>query len=462
MLIVRVTGRIASPKAGWWAVALFLLSPLVIQGASSFDGADTTLMPLVFMAWLMVVESAWRRPRKSAWEAIGAATALCVWAKATAAIALLAGTWAFFAGAGAQDRRWRRHLITGVWWGVALFLLTWSLIALPLWGREAWRAALLTPARAFVVNATRLGLGAKIVRIVLDGIRLLFWVSPCLLLMAAGSIRELWQTRQATRHPVTVLVAWITVIYALVFLGLRGTQWNFPRYHVAIMPFACILAGIFCHATWTRLTPPLQRRALWVAAGLAVLMAIGLDDSLLFFTVAWKEALLNGQLRAILPRGLLHASAFLLVPLLVSWLMVKQTRLALVISLLASCGALDLMHLRARYMTGYQYGGWGKPEVLRLVSARLKPEEAVLATPEFLYDFRSYQVPWFPITTWHEIETVHTALRDANPRAVILGLTTQTLETWRAFARHPQIQAMLAQRYHQHDVGTYQVWLRDD
>lgn len=459
-LIVRVTGRIASPRAGWWAAAIFLLSPLVIQGAKSFDGADTTLMPLVFMVWLMVVESAWRKPRKSAWEAIGFATALCFWAKATATVALIAGTAACLAWAGGQEARWRRHLIKGVLFGAAVFIFTWSVVSLVLWGPEACWVTLMTPVRAFVGNATGLGLPAKISRIGLDCVRLLFWLSPFLLLMAAGSIRELWQTRQTTRHPVTVLLAWIAVIYVAVFLGLRGTQWNFPRYHVAIMPFACILAGMFCHATWSGLAPEVQRRGLWLAGGLAVLTSALLDDPLLFFTVAWKEALLAGNLGAILPRGLAHAAAFLVLPWLISRLLLKHARAAAIVALLAAYGALDLTHLRAPYMTGYQYGGWGKPEVLELVSSMLQPHDAVLATPEFLYDFRRYEVPRVPMVTWHAIDTVAKAV-EASPRVIILGMTTQTLETWREFARHPGIQQALAARYRRHDVGTYRVWIRD-
>jgi hypothetical protein len=342
--------------------------------------------------------------------------------------------------------------------GTLLFLGSWLVISLWLWGPESTITLFASPWQSLQDSALRPeGPAARVLRLGVDGVRLLLWVSPWVLLLAGWQLRRL--TRAATHLP-GVVIGWAGVIYGVIYWLLRGTSWSFPRYHVAVMPVLALLAGTMLQQVLGQVIR--ARRGFVAATGLLTLAGLLLlDDPLLFPTVGWKQAVLFGSLPSAGGRWLIHAGLFLVAPLLAGSL-ARRRGAAVACASLISLGALDLTQAQAAYRVSYQYGAQGKTEVVQLIAAHLQPGEAVLATPEFLHEWRQMQVPRFSLGFWQHSQVAdwHAVLREQQPRAVVFGLTTQTLAQWQAWLRDDLLQQELEAHYEAHIMGTYRVWLR--
>jgi hypothetical protein len=468
-IIFRLTSQLSNRKAGFWSLIFYLLSPLCIQGITDFNGADTSLLPLGFILLCYIIYRTERRPCSLNIGLIGIMVAFCFWAKITATLPLVLGllTYPLIHRHG-SSKQWLKIAI-GCALGVFIFLFTWIPISLLLWGEDSCYLVLTTPFAALTANTANGGLFERFSRIGIDSLRIIFWFSPFLLfLFIWESIALLWTRRK--RLYTLGLLAWTSLFYFFGHILIGGSNWGFPRYHAPILPLLAVLIGIFVEPIFSHLTKKRKGVLLGSLLGILLFYLILVNDPLLFLNLTWKERLLSGDSAFLIIRdGVSQGIIFLVLPLLICPLFIKifwksgikeMILLILVVTSLSTIIFIDFKQMYAPYITSYQYGAQQKIEVVEKVSQHIKKENLVFATPEFTYDLRDKEVPQIPWAVWKSPKTIYEAINKMEPDAIIVGLTTHTLQQLKWIFYDPSIQSLLKQHYLRCNKGTYFIWFR--
>jgi 4-amino-4-deoxy-L-arabinose transferase-like glycosyltransferase len=374
-------------RCGLVAVALFLVSPLVVQSAVVID-IDGTLLLLLSAAWVLAYLR-WQDTAKP-WRlaVLGALLALALWTKTTTPLALPVAVVVHQALAG----RWRLGLRqAGVVLAVALplFLGTWGLVAwatgMPFAMPFEWTAWELFDAS----RHTRGWLG-DLARMRAEMAPPLAWVSPYLAgafgALAAWRMAAWCRTRQAA--PVDFLLVLGGAIFGVYFIKLAA---NFPKYHVAMMPYWSAALAWWA-TTWWEGTPA-RTRQLVVGLGLAAAvlhLALVRDAWQWMPTLVWEPlpllptAMLTVVTVAPAVRWAWRTGAGQTVPARFAGLPRNMARLRLGAAarlapgtaaalLLALYGgwavAVDLAQMQANYSTNYYYGARGQREAAAALDA---------------------------------------------------------------------------------------------
>lgn len=470
LVIYRLAGSFSNREVGLWAAALYLVNPVTIQGATLVAGTDTTLLSLMSVLLVWCIFRVYCNPRNINILTTGLIVALCFWAKVTSALALLAGIFAYvLIYSKTRDRPWVK-LILGCILGVGIFLVSWTIVSLILWGKQSWITVLINPWIQLRSKAESGNLLIKMVHSALYGLRIIFWFSPFLLALVGWKIQLIWRARRTESFNYFILFAWVTLFYFLGYAIIGGTAWGFPWYHAAILPWFALLGGIFIQPLAAKLT----RRETFVICllsfALFIVYTILFEDPLLLLNLRLKEVMLFGNLCVFIKNLLFQGFFYLVLPVFAVFslpkaLLNKELTNKLLISLFAgiiiSNVSLDFKQAKASYITSYEYGAQGKNEVVRTVLKQINQGDMVLATSEFLYEFRDKEVSYAPWRVWSSVETIFDGVEKLKPKVIIMGLTTHTFEQWRDFIGHEKLQLTLKQRYEVRSIGTYRVWFRE-
>jgi hypothetical protein len=240
---------------------------------------------------------------------------------------------------------------------------------------------------------------------------------------------------------------------------------------VAMLPMMCLLAGNYLSES-TAMSG--ERYGFWIVCavvGMIVVNGLWFCDPILFFNMRLKQMLLeNMGWQHIVVKALKVFLPLYIIPIVASVCLIKRTdphfrnlafALCLIISFFTTSITLNAHQYTADYRTSVQYGAVGKEEVIRLVRTRLSDGDRVLATPEFISEFRNFHVPE---VNWNELRSQDRFSRFVKlhaPVAIIGGLTVSTLDqlTWLLGKEN---QTSLSRNYRFHQVGTYYLWLRVD
>lgn len=468
LVTYKLASRLSNREAGLWAVALYLLCPISIQGMTSMDVADTSLLPLGFVLLAYCINRTYYKPNVLNAAIVGFVVAFCLWAKVTSTLALVVGVL-FYPLINRKGLTPWLKIATGSILGCGIFLITWVSISIPLWGNNSCFTVLATPWSAISVTINDADLFGKFLAFGLYSLRIAFWFSPFFLALWMWKVWSIWRTRKEGGFASLDLLSWVTFFYFFGYLIIGGTNWGFPRYHAAILPLIAVLIGISVQNITGKLGKRETLILLGLISSLCLIYVFILYDPLLFLNMKLKEAMLFGNVTATFIEGILQGFLFLTLPIFVIPFFLKffpsnhikdKIILVLCIAALTTMCSLDLKQVCATYTTSYQYGAREKNEAIETVSNYIRKGELVLATPEFLYELRDKNVPYVSWQVWQSPGAISKAIKKLEPKVIILGLTTHTLEQLQWMFHDPIIQLQLNQDFKRYRVGTYFIWLR--
>ena len=365
-IVVYLLGRqtIPPPAREWGAllaVAIFVVSPLVIQSALVLD-IDGTVLTLLLALWSLVYlrcEDVAPRRQPLALGLLAALFTLALWAKLTTPFFLL-GIMLVYQTLRGRPLRAALHLITIGIGGGALFLITWGYACDQL-GMPFDMPFGVTWAELH--DAVGGDHADPLQRLEPQALPILGWVSPYLVALFLGATvaRVAALVRRRSLEPVDFLLGMGILVCAVYFVKLAA---GFPKYHAAMMPFWAVLIGHWLGTTWAGLprralapTLLLAAAATGAAFGYAYLYVADswmMDPRTLVSLDALGLALLAGFF--LVQAGIFRTSA-LAAPL-------AAGVLALYVGWAASA---DWYHGWVPYSTNYWYGTRGQRDVAVVV-----------------------------------------------------------------------------------------------
>jgi 4-amino-4-deoxy-L-arabinose transferase-like glycosyltransferase len=354
--------------AGGVAVALFVLSPLVVQSTLILDIDFAVLLPLtlLFVLLYLRVESS---PR--AWLWLGPLFALLLWAKMTNPLALIGVlcVWQLVRG---QYLRALSHALGIGLGGVALFGISWLVVG-------GWLGFPLD--MPFGVNLAQWRDSAEIARhaysspgAFVEGLQpSVLWLGPGLVTLGltGSAVRGAQLARGWRVHGADLLIG-VVAVFVLGYVN-KNAGW-FPKYQVALAPLlACLAAPLLAQAWGAR--PRLSTTIGVLGLGAAALASLALvrDDWALQRT--WHiDTTAAACLLGISLLGVVMG---------LPWRVPAATACAALFGLALGWSlAIDALHLRATYTTAYWYGTRGTLEAAAWVDAHLQPDQLYLSAKE--------------------------------------------------------------------------------
>ncbi len=355
----------ARPWGALLAVAIFLVSPLVIQSALVLD-IDGTVLTLLLAVWTLLylrLEAVAGRRTIPALSLLVVVFALALWAKLTTPFALLAVLLVYQTLRG-RPLRGLLHLGVIGLGGTALFAATWGL--------ACWWLGLpfdmpLGVTWAELADALGGEHGALAERLETQALPILAWVSPYLtaLFVGAAMARAVAFVRRRRLEPVDFLLGFGALVCLAYFIKLAA---GFPKYHIAMMPFWAVVIAHWMAESWARLPRAAVCALLLLTAvglGLAFAYAVTwLADSWMLEPRALEQP--EGLGLGLLAGGLLGVAALARRPALVAPLT------AGVVALYGGWAAsADWYHTWVPYSTNYWYGTMGQREMAAVVDELL-------------------------------------------------------------------------------------------
>jgi 4-amino-4-deoxy-L-arabinose transferase-like glycosyltransferase len=477
LILFHLTSKIFNRSAALWAIIFYLLSPICIQGLSSMDFADTSLLPLAFVCTANAIRINTIRPNIKNTVILSFWIGFCLWAKLTSGIALIIGllcgtlVYLIFGGRRESDKKWLLNC-GGIVLGLLFFLVTWICISLLLWGGESCLLVLQTPLNAIYSKYKQIDFFLKLMHLGYYALQVIVWFSPYFLILWLVSswllIKNIYRTN-TNQNYIKLLFIGTTVFYFVGYLLIEGTNLGFPRYHAAILPLTCLFAGVFVSDFVT-----VANRKILILTTMSVLFLLlffvfVLNDPLFFLTLRLKEMILLNYDYGIIIKGfLLTFTPLYGMPIILSIVIISFLRIGLplkkimatclIVGSLATIGFLDVKQIFASYRTSSQYGSTGKIELIQKVRSHSKDRDYVFATPEFIYELKDKRVPYVSFKEWESQDRFYRFVKKNKPSAIIAGLTVNTYAQLK-WLLNKETLLFLSNDYTFHRVGTYYLWL---
>jgi len=462
-LVYATVKNLSDRRAGVAAALLYLVNPVTIQGIQSLAGADSSLLPLFFAG----ISYALSRPQGEISGRViilSMLISLSFWSKVTSSLALLVGCFLYLVLFLRRiEKSFFKTIVLGMSGGTLFFVLTWSAVSLSLWGSGPWAIIFKIPFQYFYGAAPSHG-GENVFKWGLELARVVFWFSPFLLYLSFSGIRDIFHRGVFTGA--SRFLAFLCVFYFIGHIFIGGSNYGFPRYHAAISPLLHIFAGISLAGILGRITAS-QHWILIVFALISPILGVIYFDPELLINLRLKQLIFSGDYQGVVSRVFAPLFAYAALPFAAGAVYNRMFRLknlkttfitAASAVLLGNCAALSVKQGLAAYSTSYQYGAIGKTAVLELVSGKLSGGETVMATPEFLYAFRSRNVSGPGWDVWQSEREMFNFVSEREPAFVIAGWTTHTRSQLKFFLKDGKMRDLLEKKYLLSEIGTYFVW----
>ncbi|MBI4386198.1 MAG: glycosyltransferase family 39 protein [Elusimicrobia bacterium] len=461
--LVLAMGRGSSQ--GWWAAALYWSNPLAIQGMLCIDFADGSLLSIAVTAFLWLLfagrsQSFWPRSL-----ALGFCLGFVLWTKLTTPLALL-GAFTLTCARGRKPEGNPRLFLAATAVGAAFFIGTWALycgwIQRSLGLQQSVMRLMLEP----LYYATGGGAGqaawnASLMTILGTWLAFFLYAGPGLVgvgaLEGAQWVKQAWRDRRFPPHSTLTLFA-VTVVltYCLFFGGARA----YPKYFQPALAPLCVMGVFFLfqkefQESWR----PSWRWAI-IFASCAAYYGLVVGDYVYIFNYKLREGQYLGRM---IPQGLslLLKLCLYSLPAGFLWVFGRGTRHRWAALLLASQVGLAAAQGWARYDLRAAYGTpWS---AIRRVETALREQPAggpALADFAILQATGVEPVRGFRPSDWDDLRKIAKLIRDEKPRAVVYGLSVNTVAQLRAIDADQELQELLSSRYTLYRIEPFRAWLR--
>ena len=354
--------------AGSIAVALVMLSPLVVQSTLILDIDFTILLPLtlLFLVAYLRLENTSRT-----WLWLAPLFTLLLWTKMTNPLPLVAVVvvWQILR---AEVTRAAVHGLVIGGGGIALFAVSWVAIGTSLGfpldmpfgvNLVQWQDSADVARRAYASP------GAFI-----EGLQPgVMWLGPGLVILGllavavrGGQLACRWRFAGAD-----VLIG-LTALFVLGYVN-KSAGW-FPKYQVALAPLlACLAAPLIAHVVIGRTRSTLATATLSAIASGGVVLALVRDNWALQRTWALDPT----------PAMWLAAIVGLATLVGIAWRSPAAAGVAAIVGLALGWSlAVDAVQVGAPYQTDYWYGTTGTREAAAWINAHLQPNDTYVAAKE--------------------------------------------------------------------------------
>ena len=473
LLLFHFALKLYDLEASIWAASIYLLSPVSIQGISSMDVADTSLLPLLFIVTIYAFKNIFLNQSIKNTIFLGMCIGVCLWAKITSSIALVVsfvvGSIVLFYIDGDRPKYKLLALNTlALIFGVSFFLLTWLYLSNFLGGNEAFFYPLKT---IYASINSQFDQDVGFLKFIYTGYyftRIIAWISPFFFLIyLISSFSTLKNVSQKDYYKKQLTLTVLFYFFGYILIG--GTNSGFPRYHAAILPLVCIIAGPFFAEFANSLDIKQIKIIFFSSFSLVILYFIILKDPLLFLNLDIKEMLLFKKTLFDLVKALLiNFMPFYIIPLLFSGILILLLKIDnnriiitffLIFGTLTTLISLDVLQFIAPYRTSYQYGAEGRNELIQKVDNNIRIGDNVFGTPEFIYELKRKNIPYVGWGEWQSKERFLNFIKEKRPKAIIGGLTINTYEQLK-WMLSEETQLILSKNYSFERIGTYYLWLR--
>jgi len=476
-VLFHFTADIFNKDTALWSVILYLLSPVCIQGTQLMDVADTSLLPLTFLLIANSMKNNISNPGPKNTTILSFMIALSLWAKVTSTLAFLVAIlisyfYLYFFRSKRDQNPPTPLNFAALGFGLVLFVLTWTLVSTLSWGNEAYFSVLKAPWNAIHGRVAETSFLLRIFVTGYETIRLFVWFSPFLILMWLTISWRIFRTKPQiddNHEIVKILLAYTTIFYFFGYLIIGGTNWGYPRYHDAILPFICVLAGNYVAISINNFNKNLLVKLLMIVSLSVIITTYFLEDPLLFLNLRVKELLLSGNgLGEIAKKTIMTFLPFYILPVILFCLLlfVLKVRsrsnifaILLIFCSLSTLVSLNIKQIFASYRTSNQYGAAGKVQVLQKVRDHVSDGDYLLATPEFIYELQDKSVPNVGWDIWESKDIFYRFIGLNAPQAIIAGLTVNTYGQLK-WLLNKDTQQILNDNYNLIRIGTYYLWLR--
>lgn len=465
--IYRLSIKLWGKNVGLFAVSLYLLNPVIIQGSTLLGGPDATLLPLGFILLYWQINRALQAEKNNLFYilAIGFTTAVCLWLKITSTLVMIFGIFLYTLIYYRKGSIHYPKVILGLMLGVIIFTATWSAVSIPVWGKEKWFFVLSTPWHLFKY---RIVLGfdySKLAAFMLYLIRFAFWFSPFLVFLFLLQIYRLHYGIIRKNAKSFMLLIWISSFYLFAYLVVGAMSHGFPRYHIGILPLVVLAAAVLIDETISDLKSNLNYVLLGLVFVIAIIGISFFEDPLLFFNLKFKEIILAGGsivpgiIRQVLQVLILFAIAAFGVSMFKELKIMKKIIIAIFVAMLSYNIYLDIVQAMADYITSYGYGGKGKQDLMEVISRNIQKKDVILAMPDIRYEVKEKEPPFITCSVWLSSKEILDTIRNLNPKVIVMGLNSHTLKQWKDI-ENPEIQSILGNKYKTRRIGTYTLWIR--
>jgi len=469
MALVGWLAQRCVPGAGPWAMLLWAIHPMAVQGSLILDIDNTVLATAMAAFMLACVWAPWPLSARRRWL-LTALWFLGLWMKLSGVLVLgvpLALAW-WLSGRRRSDLL-SCIMIAGT--GTAAFAVSWwwythqagadpAIILRHTGGslRYAWHITPLSGLQEVGLRLARVG----------------FWWLPWAWVLAAAA---LWRTLRLPQGPLRWRMGVLGISSLLIgaaYLVVRGTHYTFPKYHYPLLAFAIVWwSALAVHAqpVWTA-------RARMTAAAVVGLMAAAtwhLGDALYTINAALRQATIEQPEHV---GNILHGLAVRLLAwalagavLWVVWRAAGRQRGVLVPSLLLLAGASlahDVWQRQASYATTFCYGRSYDDfrEVTRRVDALRKahPESEVFLPVDISHALGYTEAEWnrmSPLSSDMRRFAAQLPQRlSERSLGVLVWSWTYNSASQVALFNRPDIQDLLRRSFRQERIGEYTLWHR--
>lgn len=458
--------------SGVWAMVLWALHPMAIQGSLILDIDNTIMAPAVLLFLLVLLWKPWPLSQLRFWLLVGLWT-LGLWIKVSTSLicaVALAVSWVL-------SRRSLRDL-SAVFGIAAIGTVAWFI----LWKAYTdaiganWRIVFghATASIHYAWNITPLGVMQELaLRLMRIG---LWWLPGMAIVLMLGIAWCYRLPRGELRWRCGVVLA-TTLVVAFGYVVVRGTHYTFPKYHYPLLPLAItVAAAAVCHKRKSD-----ARRVIAILLT-AILTAVGtwlVGDLLYLLNATLRQV--SVEMPALTPRVLrvflVNASVWVgasLSFMLLGWMIVRKRSLQTVLwltvaGLLGSALAYDLRQRQAPYATTFCYGR-SYVDFARVVERMRQLRADAPGQPFFLpvdvaHQLGITEAQWnamsqlssdIPALSLYLLKT----LPDPQNLAGLVWSWTYNSATQLALFARQDIQDLLQSHYHAERIGEYTVWWR--